>query len=158
MGREEEQNLMGCSDRGLREDCGGRCTSHDRRTHPSFFSCLRSRVRPVLPRLRPETNAREGLQPRTRRSAVQDRHRKDSREYPSRVVESDTKVKARNSCQQGVDEARLIPTTDCYYQIARVNPLTRHASKSLRITRGLFLFSEGGMSANIFIEALTSGR
>ncbi len=40
--REEEQDLMGRSDRGAREDCSRCRASHDRRRPLSFSRCLRS--------------------------------------------------------------------------------------------------------------------
>ncbi len=72
MGREEEQNLMGRSDRRLREDCGDCSASHDRLRPSSLPRGLRSCFRPVLPRLQPEAIPCEGLKPRADRDAVQD--------------------------------------------------------------------------------------
>jgi len=54
MGREEEQDLMGRSDGGLRED-RGICRASNENVRPQPLPrCLRSRFRPVLPRLQSE--------------------------------------------------------------------------------------------------------
>src|SRR5260370_17102109 len=53
LGREEEQDLLGHGNRGLREDCGGCRASDENRRHPSFSRRLRSCLRPVLSRLQP---------------------------------------------------------------------------------------------------------
>src|SRR6266446_875548 len=87
MGREEEQNLVGRRNRGLREDSGACRASNERRRRKSLLSCLRSRVRPVLPWLQPEAIPCERFQPRTHSSTVQGRFRKDSDNRSGRPVE-----------------------------------------------------------------------
>lgn len=89
MGREEEQNLLGRSDRGIREDRGG-CRAGNENYWPESFPCrLRSRFRPVLPRLQPKATAWEELEPRPHSSAVQNRDCKDSRNRSRGIVESE---------------------------------------------------------------------
>ncbi len=71
MGGEEEQNLMGRRNRGLREDRGVRRTSHESGRPQPFPRNLRSSLRPVLPWLQPDGIAWEKLKPRTHRCTLQ---------------------------------------------------------------------------------------
>src|SRR5208282_1757639 len=96
VGREKDQGRMGRQHRGLQNH---RRKGRRRNEHPGGPAVphrVRTRIRPVLPRIQPSAGTWEGLKPRPHRRTLQDRHCEGVRNGPSGTLKTSKESVSQN--------------------------------------------------------------
>ena len=88
VGREKDQGRVGRQHRGLQNHRGKGRRRNEHAGGPALPHRVRTRIRPVLPRIQPSAGTWDGLKPRPYRCTLQNRHSKSIRDGPRGTLET----------------------------------------------------------------------